>query len=127
MPITLDTAALISSLSTGTYTVTRTPAGTFANGVAVPGTPTTLQITAAIYQASGRDLERLPEMRRSVATIKIFTTTQLRTGAQQGQGNGEGAYQADRITYNGLQYEVQQVGRYPGTADFYSCIAQAVG
>jgi len=127
VPITLDTAALISSLSTGTYAVTRTPAGSYVNGVAVPGTPTTLQITAAIYQASGRDLERLPEGRRSVATIKVFTTTQLRTGAQQGQGGTEGQYQADRISYNGLQYEVQQVGRHPGAVDFYSCLAQAVG
>jgi len=127
VPISLDTAALISSLSTGRYTVTRTPAPSYAGGIAVPGTPSTFEISAAVYQASGRDIERLPEGRRSTATKKLFTTTPLRVGAQSGQGGAESGVASDRVLIDGVQHEVQTVGRHPGTTDFYVALLQAVG
>ena len=130
--ITLDAGSLISSLSTGDYTITRTAIGTYGTaagtgGVAIPGATSTLTINAAIYQASGRDLERLPEARRSISTIKIFTTTLLYTGAQSGQGGAQGSFQADTISYNGVTHELQTVGTWPGADGFYDCLAQAVG
>ena len=127
--ITLDAASLISSLSTGSYSVVRTARGTFTNGIAVPGATSTFTIVAAAYQASGRDLQRLPEERRSVATKKIITTTRLLASAQAGEGGIDGDYQADLITIDGVVHEVQTVGRHPGAGgvDFYVCIAQAVG
>lgn len=126
--ITLDATSLIDSLSTetGTYTITRTVASsTYSGGVAVPGSTSTVTITAAVYQATGRDLQRLPEERRSIATVKIFTATRLYTGAQAGTGS-EATYNADRITVDGVVHEVQTVAAWPAASEFYECLAQAI-
>lgn len=128
MPITLNAASLIKSLSTGTYTVTRRAASTYsAGGVVVPGAETTLSIIAAIYQSTGRDLQRLPEARRSIATMTIFTTTRLYVGAQEDEGGTESDFDSDRITIDGVVYEVQTVGAFPGAPGYYSALAQATG
>jgi len=126
MSITLDAADLIDSLSTGSYSVTRRPHATFTAGIAVPQSPTTITITASVYQATGRDLQRLPEERRSIATMRIFTTTRLYVGAEIGTGT-EATYDADRITIDGVVYELQTVGAWPGQVGFYDCLAQAGG
>lgn len=124
--ITLDAADLIDSLSTGSYSVTRRPHAVFVDGIAVQQSPSTLTITAAVYQATGRDLQRLPEERRSIATMRIFTTTRLYVGAEIGTSS-EATYDADRITIDGVVYELQTVGAWPGQVGFYDCLAQAVG
>lgn len=68
---------VIVSLGTGTYTVTRTAAGTRVDGRYVPGATSTFPIDAGIEPATGRELEDLPTGRRGNETIKIFTDTQL--------------------------------------------------
>ena len=125
MSVDLDAADLIDSLSTGDYTVTRTAAGTFAAGIAVPGAISSVTITAAVYQATGRDLERLPEARRSIESRVLFTVTRLYTGAQHGVTT-EGDYEADRVAIDGRAFELQHVGAFPGSPGYYSCIVQAV-
>lgn len=132
MSVDLDAASLIESLSTGSiadgtpYTVTRHAAATFTAGIAVPISPSTITITASVYQATGRDLQRLPEERRSISTMIVFTTTRLYTGAEHGIGS-ESVNEADQIAIGGLAYELQTVEAWPGAVGFYKCVAQAVG
>lgn len=99
---------LIASLSTGSYTVTRRAAATIDKGRDVPGRQTTLQISASVQPASGRDLLRLPEGRRATETQALFTTTLLLVG---GQGS---ANEADLVSIEGRTWEVQNVQSWPG-------------
>lgn len=116
----LDAADLIDSFATGPYTVTRRAAATWSNGVAVPDpSPTTFSITASVQPASGRDLLRLPEGRRSVETRVLYTSAQLQVGAQGG------ALEADRVTIDGAVWEVQHVELWPAAVGYYRCIVQA--
>lgn len=120
MSVDLDAADLIDSLSTGTYTVTRRAAATNdGHGRAVAGSTSTLTITASVQPASGRDLMRLPEGRRTIETRVVYTTTRLLTG---GQG---AANEADLLTIDGASYEVEQVQTWPGAVGYYRCIVQA--
>lgn len=68
----LDVADLVASFTTGTYTVTRRVAATYTAGIATPGATSTFTIVAAVVPASGRDLLRLPEGRRSTETKTIY-------------------------------------------------------
>lgn len=126
MAIDLDAADLIDSLSTGDYEVVRTRRAGFIDGIASPVLVSRLRIRAAVYQASGRDLQRLPEERRSIATRMVYTTTRLFVGAGQAVGP-DGAFEADRLVDDGIEWEVQQVGAFPGGPGYFQCIVQAVG
>lgn len=94
---------------------------TFVRGLAQPTTNTTFMITASVQPATGKDLLRLPELRRTNETRAIFTTTQLFTGDQ---GT---AYEADLVTIDGDPWEVQHVEDWvqAGSGVAYKCIAQA--
>lgn len=117
MSVDLNAAELISSLSTGTYTLTRRAAATYTAGRPVAGSTTTTTITASVVPASGRDLLRLEEGRRSVETRLVFTTTELRVGVS-------GTSEADLVTIDGASWEVQQVETWPGAVGFYRAIVQ---
>lgn len=121
----MDVAGLISSFSSGTYTVTRRAAATITTGRAVAGATSSVTITASVQPASGRDLQRLPEGRRAIETLTLFTTTQLLVG---GQG---AANEADLVTIGGKVYEVQLVETWPVTslnaAAAYRALAQLRG
>jgi hypothetical protein len=70
----------ISSLSNGTFTVTRAGAFTYdANGRLVPGALSTFPITAVCLPVSGRDLMRLPDGARTKELRAFYTTAQLLT------------------------------------------------
>lgn len=117
----MDLAALVASFATGTYTVTRRASGGFSRGIAQDTTDTTFTITGSLSPASGRDLLRLPELRRSNETRVLFTTTQLQVGDP-----GE-LYEADWVSIDGAQWEVQHVESWgqPGGGQAYRCILQA--
>jgi hypothetical protein len=121
----LDAASLIRSFATGTYTVTRRAAATVVRGRAQPGAISTLPVVASVQPASGRDLLRLPEGRRSIETRVVFTATQLLIAAQGSANN------SDLILIEGTQFEVQQVQSWDGSpssdAEYWRCIVQAVG
>lgn len=96
----LDT---IASMKTGTYTVTRTGAGTYpTNGRLSAGSTSTFPITAIVqpYQG-GRKMLPLPEGVRSEETKHIHTAAALRTR------DGGGAQ--DFITISGEDYHVWAV------------------
>jgi hypothetical protein len=121
----VDAADLISDFATGTYTVTRRAAATLVKGRAQPGATSTLTVTASVQPASGRDLLRLPEGRRSIETRVVFTATQLLIGIE-GAAN-----ESDLISIDGQTWEVQQVQSWrlsPSTdAPYWRCIVQAAG
>jgi hypothetical protein len=121
MPIYLDAADVIAELDTGTYTVTRRAAATTdGHGRKLPPLRTQLAIDASIQPANGRDLQRLPELRRASETRVIYTTTPLLVGGQ-GSANESDllAIQAevwfDRPGLAGIvTVEVQHVESWPG-------------
>lgn len=117
----MDLASLISSFSTGTYTVTRRQADGFTRGIANPTIDSTFTINASVQPATGKDLLRLPEGRRTNETRVLFTTTQLYTG-DQGQD-----YEADWVTIDGESWECQHVEDWvqAGGGVAYRCIVQA--
>lgn len=121
----MDTADLIRSFSTGPlglYAVTRRLATPFRRGLAQPTTDANFTVTASLQPASGKDLLRLPEGRRTNETRVLFTATQLYTG-------DEGAdYEADLVELDSQLWEVQHVEdwlQWAGLAGFYRCIIQS--
>jgi hypothetical protein len=120
----LDLDSLIASFSTASsYTVTRRQrsAVTFRRGIAQATIDSTLTITACVQPATGKDLLRLAEGRRTNETRAIFTTTRLFTGDQ------DAAYEADWVTIDGDPWEVQMVQDFvqAGGGVAYRCIVQA--
>lgn len=119
----MNTAAIVQSFMTGTYTVTRTAASTFTAGRAVPGSTSTVSIMASVQPAAGKDLLRLAEGRRTEETRVVFTDTQLKDGAEGS------AYEADRVSIDGQDWEVQQIESWRGDpltpVPYFRCIVQA--
>jgi hypothetical protein len=91
----------ITTFATGTYTVTRTAADTYTNGVKVAGATSNVSIVASVQPLSGRDLQVLPEGQRADETLVLYTATQLftRTPSQA----------PDSISIDGSTYEVFKV------------------
>lgn len=113
----IDAPDMIASFG-GTYTVHRRAAGTFSGGIAVPGATSTLSVLACFWPASGRDLERLPELRYSTEVRMGVCDTALLVG---GQGS---ANEADLVTIDGVLWEVQSVGSWMNAPAFYSVAVQ---
>lgn len=107
----------IASLSTGTYTVTRTAAGTRVLGRYTPGATSTFTILAGIEPATGRQLRDLPEGRRGDETICIYATDELKTTTP--------TTDPDVVTYRGEPWTVVQVKVWEGFGEtHYECLAQ---
>jgi hypothetical protein len=119
----VNIADLITSFSTGTYTVTRTSRGATTRGHVAAGSTTTFSITAAVHPAMGNDLKRLPEGRRSNETRVVYSRTELILGGQGAQ------YEADLISIGGQDWEVEHVETWndPVSGDSgYRTIVQAI-
>lgn len=117
--IDLEAEDILQDLGQSTYTVTRRAAASFTSGIAAAGATSTFTITAAIWPASGRDLQRLPELRRTIETRAGVTTTQLLVG---GQGSSN---EADLITIDGVLWEVQTCSTWDAnTPNFWAFTAQ---
>ena len=95
---------VITSFLTGTYQVTRTGGGSFANGVYTAGSTSTFDITASIQPLSGRDLQSLPEGQHANETRVVYTTTELMVRNPTNAG--------DKISYNGELWEVFRMERW---------------
>jgi hypothetical protein len=119
----VNVASLIASFATGTYTVTRTTRGTTTRGRIADGTTSTISITASVSPATGVDLMRLPEGRRTSYAVMVITATELLNG---GQG---AATEADTLVIDGETFEVSVIDpwRDPlSRAVGYKCIATVV-
>lgn len=107
----------IASLASGTYTVTRTVAGTRTVGRYTPGAATTLEIVASIQPATGRQLRDLPEGQRGDETVAIFTVTPLLTRSP--------TTEPDVVTYRGEPWTVVTSKLWESFGDsHYECMAQ---
>lgn len=113
----MNLASVIASLGTGTYTVTRTAAATWASGRATAGATSPITIDAVILPVTGKKLERLPEGMRNNDVIAIWTSTLLRTS--------EGADSAfpDLVTYGGKSYQVEVVEAWAESGSYYKYLA----
>lgn len=118
MSVDLDAADVIASLDTGTYAVTRRSAATYVLGRSQPGGTAPLTIDASVQPATGRDLLRLPEGRRTTETRVVYTPTPLLVG---GQGT---ANEADLIAIDGRTWEVQLAESWPGAPGYCRAIVQ---
>jgi hypothetical protein len=120
----VDAADLIDSFLTGSYTVTRRATAIMVDGIGEQQPASTLSIDASVQPASGRDLQRLPEGRRTIETRIVFTITELFAGGQGVQ------YEADQVEIDGDQWEVQQVQPWRSSPSsdigYYRAIVQAV-
>jgi len=122
----VDLAGLIKSFSTSrpgqSYSVIRREPGGYQRGVAQPTVDQQITVTGSLQPATGADLLRLPEGRRSNETRVFFTTVQL-------QISDEGSpFEADIVMINGERWECQHVEQWiHSTADetAYRCILQA--
>jgi len=85
-------------------TLQRFPDGAYLNGVYQKAPPLTSTILASVQPASGRDLEPLPEGRRSTRTVKVYTDAALRT-ARDGK-------QADTLIIDGEEFAVVMVANH---------------
>lgn len=118
----MNIPSLIASFATGTYTVKRRAAATVdRHGIKVPGTVTTFTVIASASPVKGLDLLELPELRRTEETRAFFTATQLLVGDQGG------AYEADLVTIEGEDWEVQSAAKWlywDGVDVGYRCLVQ---
>lgn len=110
----LDIADLIESFaadapSGGLISGVRRARASYVDGIAVAGATSALSIIFRPRPASGRDLQRLPEGRRTEETRVGDTITELFSGDQAG------AYEADLLDIDGdgRLWEVQQVQKWP--------------
>ena len=83
------------------YTVKRTVAGSYVNGVYVEGAETTLTIQASVQPMSGNDLVAVPEGRRASDMVKLYTSTDLFSQGDTGSGQSP-----DRLVWLGKDYEI---------------------
>lgn len=94
----------------------RRGASTVAHGFTTEAAPSRAAIEAVIYPASYRDMQVLPEGKRTEESLHVISTAELRTAL-------EGQYPADRLEYQGRVYEVAQVKDWNANAGFWSVIA----
>lgn len=99
----MNLAPAVASLAFDAITIERR-VGSYVNGVWTPSvSPTSLPIRASIQPINGRDIERLPEGRRSKAAIAIYTTTPLLLD------DVATSQMADVITWRGKRWQVDHV------------------
>lgn len=90
-----------------------------ANGFTTVAAPQKVKIKAVVYPATGRDVEVLPEGKRTEETIHVISTTDLRTASP-------GVNPSDQIEYQGKTYEVALLKDWNANANFYSVLATRV-
>lgn len=84
-------------------TIKRETAGSYVNGVWVPGSTSTITIQASVQSATGEDQVTLPEGKRLSDIVKMYTDTLLNVvGETVGQ-------QPDKLLWRGHEYEIIQL------------------
>lgn len=83
------------------YTVTRYGTGAYVNGLYVPGSTSTFQAMMSIQPVKGPELLKLQEGERTRNFMKGYSDTQLFTARQSPSAK------ADRVTFQGIVFEVQ--------------------
>jgi len=112
------------SLPQHTLTVTRYSAGSLVKGRWVEGTPSTFTIKASVQPLRGKDIELLPEGRRTGFSQVLFTDTELKIITE-----GATPVNADRVSIDGSSFEVLHVEPWNnlGTLNHYRAIVTREG
>lgn len=76
----MSLALVIASLKTGTYSVSRPDADTWAAGIRAEGAPTVFTADMSIQPISGRDLRAMPEGTRAEDARAVWSSTALLVG-----------------------------------------------
>lgn len=89
-------------------TATRfTAAGTYdSEGKYIEGADGTINFTASVQPATTREMELLPEGRRTKSMFKLYSDTKLLTATEDGGTN------ADIVDIEGEEYEVLSVASW---------------
>lgn len=104
---------VIDSFRTGTYTVTRTPPGTYASGILVPAASSVFPVDASIVPISGKMIAVEFDNTRYVATKTLYTLTELEIKTDSVEINGESFVVTDVKFWQGFQQD--------GSGDMYEC------
>lgn len=115
-----DLSSTVANFATGTYTVTRADGpGSHVDGVFTPASSSTLAVLAAVFPLAGRELQRLPEGRRTGDVREMFTTVALRVSAPE--------QAADLVEVDGASFEVEVVEDWNAAGRFYRSLIRKVG
>lgn len=96
------------------YTIRRQSGGTRTNGHWVEGTESNVAITASVQPLTPKEMESLPEGRRTKQAFKLFTDTELKTVETQNP---------DRITLFGSNFEVLSIAPWRNDViNHYECV-----
>jgi hypothetical protein len=97
--------------------------GGYINGKWVIGTPTQVAFTASVQPANAKELQNLPEGRRTKSAFMLYTDTELLTSE-----DGATPKKADRITIAGDVFEVMTVERWQNQViPHYSALVAKIG
>lgn len=113
-----DLSDVVDELATGIYVVTRPAPSVFINGRRQNPSSTVFEVRAAVFPASGRQLERLPEGLRTSEVLRVITKTELKTASSGGE--------PDRITVRGIDYQVHQVQSWQPSGKFFEALVTKV-
>lgn len=102
------------------YSMTRFGAQSFTDGKRNANPGTTSALSAAIFPAAGRDLQRLAEGTRASDVIQVFTTTTL-ICLDEVPGQP-----ADHVHYKGKTYQVEHEDDWGDQGNFKKYIARKV-
>lgn len=100
-------------------TGTRRTAAAFVNGVAQPATAAPLSFRGLVQNATGAQLQRLPEGTRVSETIAVYSQTQLFAKTA--------SLLADLVVYQGNTYEVSDVRDWSMLAGYFEYLCVRVG
>ena len=104
----MSTSIPLEATSRFVVDIIRTAAGDWIDGVFVNGAQTTFQIVANVQPLTADELINLEEAQRTRETLKLYTRTTL-LSAQESPSEV-----ADQLSFDGKQYQIQQVYRYKG-------------
>lgn len=93
--------------------VTRFSGGSYVNGSYVAGTSTTFLVIMAIMPLTEKELLALPEGERTRRQMKGYLVEELKTV------DTSDSKKADRVTYDGVDFEVQGVEKWDGDLPHY--------
>lgn len=118
------TSPLLSGVGKVQVVIQRPAPGAYVNGRWTEGQKTTLEIYANVQPGRMKysEIISLPEADRTKETIKIYTTSEIRTLRE-----GENAHQADLVEWDGKLFEIRMVRHYQmGVLDHYEAVGVRV-
>lgn len=102
--------------------VSRPASGTYdEHGRWQEGPSNEFEICASVQTATDKDLQKLPEGRRLRGGIRVYTTSELLTASVDEKR------QPDVLTWDGAQWQVEQIDDWFEVAGYYKVIATRMG